>query len=182
MKDVIILLMIAAAALVITGCTDTGQAEVPGSPVGNGITDDTTESCDSRYSEYVEPEPADTSIAVDEPLPDLKYSFGINDSGRTVTMTRGDTFEITLVYAPSLAFRWTLIVEPEGLVLLNAGEFTGISPDEESYMIRIKGPWNHRWRYLAEEEGTYLFDGVLAFDPCDVGDNPKKFNLTVVVE
>jgi len=30
MKDVIILLMIATAALVITGCTDTGQAEVPG--------------------------------------------------------------------------------------------------------------------------------------------------------
>ena len=171
------------AVMLIFSCTDSGEGNETYTPGENDTQVETTnEKCDPRFLDYVQPEPADPSVPVNEPLSGMKYSFGINDSGRTVTMNEGDIFEITLRYSPSLPFNWLFIVEPDGLLLLNAGEFTGISPDEESYLIRIKGPWNSRWRYLAETEGTYVFDGILAIRPCDRMGNWNEFNMTVVVE
>jgi len=186
MKEITIMLLI--AFLLFSGCTGSepvNETAVPViTPTENGNQQETTaEQCNPRYLNYTEPVPADTSIPVDETLPGLKYSFGINDSGRTVTMNQGDSFEITLVYSPSLAFSWTLVVEPEGLMLLNVGQFTDASPDPENYIQYTKGPWNHRWRYLAAEEGNYFFDGVLAVDPCKIQrfGSWDEFNLTVVV-
>lgn len=186
MKEIAIIMMTVAAVLFASGCTGTGPAGDAGLPGGSDITGDMTEDtteefCDQRYLDYVQPEPVDTSVPVEDPLPGLKYSFGINDSGRMVTMDKDDTFEITLRYSPSLVFRWTLINDPEGLVLLNSGDFSAVSPDEEDYMQLIKGPWNSRWRYLAATKGTYRFDGILAIDPCSRTEPWDRFNLTVVV-
>lgn len=183
MKKIVAFLII--AAVLFSGCSDT--AEVSGTSVSGEnetkiMANETGDLCDPRFVDYVKPVPADPSVPVEDPLPGLKYSFGINDTGRTVTMNKGDTFEITLVYVPTLIFKWTLMARPEGLLLLNEGGFSGVSPDEESYMLRIKGPWNYRWRYLAEKEGTYFFDGVLAVDSCDTKGSWRDFSLTVVVK
>lgn len=188
MKGITILLLI--TFLLFSGCTDSGSVKETAAPVitpteNGNMPEMTAEQCDSRYLDYTEPIPADTTVpVVEESLPGLKYSFEINDTGRTVTMNKGDSFEITLVYSPSLAFSWTLVTEPKGLLLLNSGDFSDADPDAEDYRIQLtKGPRNYRWRYLAEEEGTYFFDGVLAVDPCEIQrfGSWDEFNLTVVV-
>ncbi|MBN1432571.1 MAG: hypothetical protein JW931_07330 [Methanomicrobiaceae archaeon] len=181
MRKTIVVLML--FFLLFSGCTYSEQVDETGISGKNDTTTEIpVEFCDQKYLNYKEQIPSDTSVPVEENLPGLKYSFGINDTGRTVTMNQGDAFEITLLYPPSLPFRWILIAEPEGLLLLNVGEFSDASPEAEDYRIQVtKGPWNHRWRYLAEEEGTYFFDGILAIDPCDKMGPCNEFNMTVVV-
>lgn len=129
--------------------------------------------CDPKYSGYTSPVPIDTSIPIGEPMPGIKYSLHESDAGRTITLQKGDTMEITLRWIPGLAFRWLMPVTGSGLELVNAGPFS----DGGDF-------WNvtgyYRQRYRAISPGTSVFDGVFNLDGCDT-ENVPKFNLTVVV-
>jgi len=156
-----------------TGIPDTSFSFEP--PPG------TKARCDPKYQDFVLPEPADTSVPVSEPLAGVRYSLDENDSGRTVTLHRGEILELTLRAIPGLAYRWLMPVNGSGLELMNSGMFSEPPPD---YHDTQDYPWfsngKYRLRYRATGTGTSVFDGVFSLDGCDLGDSPR-FNLTVNV-
>jgi len=122
------------------------------------------------------PEPVDTSVAVRDPLPGIRYSFNESETGRTVVLGKGDIVEITLRWAPSVAWEWDVPVSGCSIELLNDGYYSGGG----DY-------WNqsghYRARYRATSPGTSFIDGVFGVAP---GGTPResnpRFNLTVIVE
>lgn len=141
--------------------------------------------CIPKYVNYVEPPRTDPSVPISEPLPGrVRYSLNETDSGRVVTLERGEILEITLRIIPSLATRWLMPAEGSGLELLNAGAFS-VLPDDldlnsSGAMVYFKSNGYYRWRFLAKDPGTTTFDGIFSLDGCDIG-GAKRFNLTVRV-
>src|SRR5690606_14567412 len=127
----------------------------------------------------------DPSVPISEPLPGrVRYSLNETDSGRVVTLERGEILEITLRIIPSLATRWLMPAEGSGLELLNAGAFSVLHDDldlnSSGAMVYFKSNGYYRWRFLAKDPGTTTFDGIFSLDGCDIGD-AKRFNLRVRV-
>ena len=117
--------------------------------------------------------PVDPSVPIQDPVPGIRYSLGLGDSGRTIVLGKGDLFEINLGFAPGLAMRWSVPVSGCGLELMNDGNYyTG------------GDFWNntgfYRARYRAVHLGTSILDGKLVLKPDEAGD--LRFNLTVIVK
>lgn len=148
-------------------------------PVGSGP------RCIPKYVNYVEPPRMDPSVPISEPLPGrVRYSLNETDSGRVVTLERGEILEVTLRIIPSLAFRWLMPAEGSGLELLNAGAVSIIPHNfdlnRSDAVVYFKSNGYYRWRFLAKDLGTTVFDGIFSRDGCDIG-GAKRFNLTVQV-
>ncbi|OPY43726.1 MAG: hypothetical protein A4E40_00056 [Methanoregulaceae archaeon PtaU1.Bin059] len=141
--------------------------------------------CIPKYVNYVEPPGIDPSVPLSEPLLGrVRYSLNETDSGRVVTLVRGEIIEITLRIIPSLAFRWLMPAEGSGLELLNAEAFS-VLPDDldlnsSGALVYFKSNGYYRWRFLAKDPGITIFDGIFSLDGCDIG-GAKRFNLTVQV-
>lgn len=122
------------------------------------------------------PEPVNTSIAVRDPMPGIRYSFNESESGRTVVLEKGEIVEMTLRWAPGVAWEWDMPVSGCSIELLNDGYYSGGG----DY-------WNqsghYRARYRATGPGTSFIDGVFGVAP---GGTPHewnpRFNLTVIVK
>jgi hypothetical protein len=122
------------------------------------------------------PEPVDTSVAVRDPMHGIRYSFNESETGRTVVLEKGEIVEMTLRWAPSVAWEWYMPVSGCSIELLNDGYYSGGG----DY-------WNqsghYRARYRATGPGTSFIDGVFGVAP---GGTPHewnpRFNLTVIVK
>ena len=122
------------------------------------------------------PEPVDSAIAVRDPMPGVRYSFNETETGRTVVLEKGEIVEITLRWAPSVAWEWDVPVSGCSIELLNDGYYSGGG----DY-------WNqsghYRARYRAIDPGTSFIDGIFGVAP---GGTPHewnpRFNLTVIVK
>ncbi len=122
------------------------------------------------------PVPIDTSIPVRDPMPGIRYSLGEGDSGKTIEIGKGDVFEITLRWAPSVAWDWNIPVSGCGLEMVNDGYYdTGTDYWNQS--------GHYRARYRAVRSGTSFIDGIFGVPPGGTAHewNPK-FNLTVIVK
>jgi predicted secreted protein len=139
--------------------------------------------CSPYYTRYVEPVPVDYSTPLTEPLPGIRYSLNQSDSGKTITLKKGETFEITLEAIPGLPYRWFMPVKGTGLELMNYGTFSEYrDPADQDYTSTIFPPGQYRQRYRAVSTGTSELDGIFAMiSPCDAG-YTALFNLTVNIE
>lgn len=156
-----------------------GSTQEPGTP-GNQTVPVTVESpgsrCDPRDGGPRVPVPVDTSVPIQDPMPGIRYSLVEGDSGRTIEIGRGDVFEITLRWAPSVAWDWNIPVSGCGLEMVNAGYYdTGTDYWNQS--------GHYRARYRAVRTGTSFIDGIFGVPPGGTAHewNPK-FNLTVIVK
>lgn len=175
--------------IIAAGCTGTqplsptvpepGSTQEPGSSndqTGPGPADGPGFRCDTRDADPRVPVPVDTSVPVRDPMPGIRYSLGEGDSGRTIEIGKGDVFEITLRWAPSVAWDWNIPVSGCGLEMVNDGYYS----DGGDY-------WNntghYRARYRAISPGTSFIDGIFGVPPGGRAHewNPK-FNLTVIVK
>jgi outer membrane lipoprotein-sorting protein/predicted secreted protein len=155
-----------------TGIPDSYFNFVP--PEGSGP------RCIPKYMNYVEPSRTNTSVPINQPLPEnVRFSFNESDSGRTVTLCTGEVIEITLGTIPGLAYRWIMPSEGSGLELMNAGSFYEAPDNYENYYF-MGGKGYYRWRFLAVKPGTETIDGIFGLDGCDI-QYAKRFNLTVQV-
>lgn len=139
--------------------------------------------CNPKYAHYVLPPLTNTSIPISEPMPGARYSLNESDSGRVITLHTGDTFEITLRYIPTLAYRWLMPVTGTGLELMNGGGFSEMPKDVDRSKDGVyfhSLPGKYRLRYMATAPGTSEFDGVFSLDECNTEGVPR-FNLTVNV-
>jgi len=170
-----LVILICAGTLVLAGCLVVYLAgnpsgnlfqKVPGSPQGTGSV------CNPIEAVPRVPVPADTSVPIQDPMPGVKYSLGENDSGRTIMLMSGDTFEITLGWSPGRPFHWIVPVAGCGLELLNDGTYS----DNGDF-------WNvtgyYRARYRAVSAGTSVLGGKYVLTPDEEG--TRRFNLTVIV-
>jgi predicted secreted protein len=109
-------------------------------------------------------------------MPGIRYSLGEGDSGRTIEIGKGDVFEITLRWAPSVAWDWNIPVSGCGLEMVNDGYYS----DGGDY-------WNntghYRAWYRAIAPGTSILDGIFGVPPNGktTEANPR-FKLTVIVK
>ena len=154
----------------ITAATYTPAPPAAPSPV---FTPDPVTGC---TTEYHVPEPVDTSVPVRDPLPGVRYSFGESESGRTVVLEKGEVVEVTLRWAPGVAWSWDVPLAGCSVELLNDGYYSGGGDF-----------WNqsghYRARYRAKSPGTSFIDGVFGVMPggTATASNPR-FNLTMVVK
>lgn len=122
------------------------------------------------------PVPVDTSVPVRDPLPGIWYSLNESESGRTIEIEEGGIVEITLRWAPGVAWNWDVPVHGCSIELLNDGYYSGGGDF-----------WNqsghYRARYRAKAPGRSFIDGVFGVAP---GGTPRagnpRFNLTVIVK
>ncbi len=175
--------------IIAAGCTGTqpaspavpvsGSTENPGSPndqTGPGPIEGTVSRSDTRDAGPRVPVPVDTSVPVRDPMPGIRYSLGEGDSGRTIEIGKGDVFEISLRWAPSVAWDWNILVSGCGLEMVNDGYFdTGTDYWNQSGHYRV--------RYRAISPGTSFIDGVFGVPPGGTAhESNPKFNLTVIVK
>lgn len=163
--------------------SDSPAVEVPGYPQNSESPDNQTgpvvssgSECDPRDAGPRIPVPVDTSVPVREPMPGIRYSLGEGDSGRTIEIGKGDIFEITLRWAPSVAWDWNIQVSGCGLELVNDGYYdTGTDYWNQS--------GHYRARYRAISPGTSFIDGIFGVPPGGSAHewNPR-FYLTVIVK
>ena len=122
------------------------------------------------------PKPVDTSVPVRDPMPGIRYSINESESGRTVVLEKGEIVEITLRWAPGVAWTWDVPVYGCSLELVNDGYYS------------MGGDfWNqsghYRARYRAISPGRSFIDGIFGVAPGGTATtaNPR-FNLTVIVK
>lgn len=184
-----IMIAVLSFLIIAAGCTGTqpaspavpvpGSTQNPGSPndqTGPGPVEDPRSRCDTRDSGPRVPIPVDTSVPVRDPMPGIRYSLGEGDSGRTIEIGKGDIFEITLRWAPSVAWDWSIPVSGCGLEMVNDGYYdTGTDYWNQS--------GHYRARYRAVSPGTSFIDGVFGVPPGGTAhESNPKFNLTVIVK
>ena len=148
----------------------------PGNQTGPGPVVSPGSGCDPRDAGPRVPVPVDTSVPIRDPMPGIRYSFGEGDSGRTIEIGKGDVFEITLRWAPSVAWNWDIPVSGCGLEMVNEGYYdTGTDYWNQS--------GHYRARYRAIRSGTSFIDGIFGVPPGGTAHewNPR-FNLTVIVK
>lgn len=122
------------------------------------------------------PEPVDTSVPVRDPMPGIRYSINESESGRTVVLEKGEIVEITLRWAPGVAWTWDVPVYGCSLELVNDGYYS------------MGGDfWNqsghYRARYRAKSPGRSFIDGVFGVPPRGTATSANpRFNLTVIVK
>jgi len=164
----------ASLAVPVPGSTqDSGS---PGDQTGPGPVESQGSQCDPKDAGPRVPVPVDTSVPVRDPMPGIRYSLGEGDSGRTIEIAKGDIFEITLRWAPGVAWTWDIPVSGCSLELVNDGYYSGGGDF-----------WNktghYRARYRAFRSGTSFIEGIFGVPPGGTAHewNPK-FNLTVIVK
>lgn len=166
--------------LSVSGPKETGYG-MP-EPVDTTVPMTNPSFCDPKYTDYVLPEPVDTTNPVSQPLPGARYSLNESDSGKTITLRKGETFEITLQAIPGLGYRWFMPVTGSGLELMNYGTYS-VHPDTPAtdYTSSLFPPGKYRLQYRAASTGTSVFDGIFTLiSPCRPG-YTAFFNLTVNV-
>ncbi|KAF1078409.1 protease inhibitor I42 family protein [Methanogenium sp. MK-MG] len=111
----------------------------------------------------------------------IRYYLNESDSGRTITLQKGDSLDITLPTTPGLAYRWIMPVTGSGPELMNASTITEI-PDNANWSngSPFFSPGEYRFRYWVVSTGTSVFEGVFCHNVCDTKYS-RRFNLTVNV-
>ncbi|MFA4849859.1 MAG: hypothetical protein WC626_09050 [Methanoregula sp.] len=145
----------------------------PDSPSVPGSMQDTESVCNHQEVALRVPVPVDTSIPIQDPMPGIRYSLGVGDSGRTIVLGKGEIVEINLGYATGQPFYWIVPVSGCGLELLNDGRYSNGGDFWNN-------TGNYRARYRAVSVGTSILDGKLVLKPEEAGD--LRFNLTVIVK
>jgi len=106
----------------------------------------------------------------------IRYSFNESETGQTVVLEKGEIVEMTLRWAPGVAWKWDVPVSGCSIELLNDGYYSGGGDF-----------WNqsghYRARYRATSPGTSFIDGIFGVLPGGTphASNPR-FNLTVIVQ
>ncbi len=134
--------------------------------------------CYPDYITYIEPQKNDTSVPIDQPLPGEDIiSLNERDSGRTITVNPGTVIEITLGKISGLDYRWIMMNEGAGMVLMNAGEVENVPENSGT----SSGKNFYRWRFRAGSPGTETFDAFMTLDGCYIH-GITRFILTAHVK
>jgi len=151
------------------------QLASPAMPVP-GSTQEPESICSPQAAAPHIPVPVDTSVPVRDLIPGIRYSINESESGRTVVLEKGEIVEITLRWAPGVAWTWDIPVSGCSLELLNDGYYSGGGDF-----------WNktghYRARYRAISPGKSTIDGIFGVSPRGTATSANpRFNLTVIVK
>ncbi|KAF1078417.1 hypothetical protein MKMG_00665 [Methanogenium sp. MK-MG] len=120
-----------------------------------------------------------SNLTENEPMSGIRYFLNEIDSGRTITLQKGDSLDITLPTTPGLAYRWIMPVTGSGPELMNASTTTEI-PNNANWSngSPFFPSGKYRFCYRAVSTGTSVFEGVFSHNVCDT-EYSRRFNLTV---
>lgn len=103
-------------------------------------------------------------------------AYGGSDNGKTITVSKGDTFTVRLDENPSTGYSWNLSAG-NGLQVVSDRYI----PNTTSPMIVGSGGV-HEWTIKATGNGTYKVSGVYKRPWEPMAGNETRYTLTVIVK